>query len=134
MLNNDVQDMLAISGPEESYFDDLYESPLFGLGRVFSPSPMSTSLHEQSTPNRDCDGSYTAEHNTECLSDTGPPRTHCGNKVITKDCEEHEEPADQNGAKDNARHLRSRDGPMYKCSNGYTGLLIRSSPRTSTIF
>jgi hypothetical protein len=74
MLNNDVQDMPAISGPGESYFDELYESSLFDLGQVFSPSPMSTNLQEQSTPNRDCDGSYTAEHNTECLSDTGPPR------------------------------------------------------------
>jgi hypothetical protein len=49
MLNNDVQDMLAISGPEESYFDDLYEShALLDPGRVFLPPPISTNLHEQS--------------------------------------------------------------------------------------
>ena len=74
ILNNNVQDMLAISEPGESYFDGLYEShALFDPGRIFPPPPISTILHEQPIPNGEHNGSYVAEYNTECLSDTGPP-------------------------------------------------------------
>jgi hypothetical protein len=89
MLNNDVHDMLGILGPEESYFDDLYEwHALFDFGRVFLPPPISADLHKQSTPNGDYDESYTTEHNTKCLPDTGPPRpivvTESSQKIAKK--------------------------------------------------
>lgn len=72
ILNHDVQDMLAISG--DSYFD-LHESSHV----LMEPPPISTNLHEQSTPGN-YNGSYVVGHNTQFVSDTGPPRP----TVVTK--------------------------------------------------